>query len=184
MRKLSELFRRVVARESAAPAAKPAAPPPEVAQAQTEATGAPHDEPHDEPFRNDEPLPDGATVNRVGKRKIELKVSDAAAVRPALPAGYRYPDAEEAARLHAELLRELPPHHPLFGVPLATFAAREGSDDTLFRYRGNPRLFALVRPTKAGQAETDGSHPAIVFTGSFEQFVKREETFCDPELPA
>ena len=109
------------------------------------------------------------TINRVGKRIIELKVSDTAAVRRALPAGYVYPDAAESARLHAELLRELPSNHPLFGVPLETFAAREGSDDTLFRYRGNPRLFALVRPAKSGQAE-------IVFTGNFEQFVEREQT--------
>ena len=108
-------------------------------------------------------------VNKVGKKIFELKVSEAAAIRPPLPGGFFYPDAQHSADLHAELLRQLPPGHPLAGVPMETFAARQGTDETLFRYRGNPRRFVLVQLTGAGQTETKDS-PAIVWSGTFEEF--------------
>lgn len=54
--------------------------------------------------------------------------------RLSLPEGYFYPDAREAAHLHAELLRELPSNHPLFGVPLETFAARDGTTTRFFDF--------------------------------------------------
>ena len=119
----------------------------------------------------DEHSIDEQTVNKVGKKVFELKVSEAVAIRPLLPADYIYPDAEEAARRHAELLRELPSDHPLFGVPLETFAVREGNADTLFRFRGNPRRYILVHLTGLGRTE-------IVFDGTFEQFVAREQTLA------
>ncbi len=108
--------------------------------------------------------------------ETEPKIEAFVAPRPALPEGYIYPDSEEAARLHTELLRELPADHPLFGVPLETFAAREGNDDTLFRYRGNPRRFVLVHLTGLGRTEINESHPKIVFYGTFEEFVEREKS--------
>ena len=171
--KLSEIFRRTVAGESAAPNSEIAAPR-EAAQEQFEPVNA----------SGGTELREGETVNLVGKKRIELKVSDFVAVRPLLPAGYFYPDAEAAARLHAELLRELPSDHPLFGVPLETFAAREGNDNTLFRYRGNPRLFALVHLTGLGATEINEHHPEIVFNGTFEAFVEREKTLYGLEPPA
>ena len=159
MRKLSEILRKALTGETA--------------EEQIERKNAP----------GDEPLPDGVTINRVGKRKIELKVSDAAAIRLPLPEGYFYPDAEKAAHLHAELLRELPSDHPLFGVPLETFAVCQRNDDALFRYRGNPRLFVLVHLTWLGRTEIDEHHPEIVFTGTFEQWVEREKTLYGLEPP-
>ena len=62
-----------------------------------------------------EPLPEKVRVNKVGKKLFELEVSDAAAIRPPLPESFIYPDAVEAAHLHAELLRELPPNHAACG---------------------------------------------------------------------
>ena len=95
--------------------------------------------------------------------------------RPPLPAGYVYPDATESANLHAELLRELPENHALFGVPLETFAACEGNDDTLFRFRGNPTRYVLVHLTWLGRTEIDADHPGVVFIGTFEEFLQREK---------
>lgn len=87
-----------------------------------------------------------------------------------LPEGYFYPDSAKAAHLHAELLRELPANHPLFGVPLETFAACEANDDTLFRFRGNPGRFVLVHLTWLGRTEIDKDHPSIVLDGTFADF--------------
>ena len=95
--------------------------------------------------------------------------------RVPLPAGYFYPDSREAAQLHAELLRELPPDHPLFGVPLETFAARDGNDDALFCYRGNLKRFVLLHLTWLGRTEINAEHPAILFAGTFEEFLQREK---------
>ena len=168
--KLSEIFRKAIARKSPAPASETVAPPPEVAEAQAELTNA---------SGGDQWL-DVETVNRVGKRKIELTVSDSVAVRPPLPAGYAYLDTEASARLHAELLRELPPGHALFGVPLETFAAREGTDYTLFRYRGNPRRYVLVHLTGLGRTEIDRQRPAILFDGTFAEFLEFENARISP----
>lgn len=118
----------------------------------------------------DESLPKEAKVNLVGKKIFELEVSDAKAIRPTLPAGFFYPDARDAADLHAELLRELPPNHPLAGVPLETFAACHSNDDVLFRYRGNPRRFVLVHLTGSGRTEINEHFSAIQWSGTFEEF--------------
>ena len=118
-------------------------------------------------------------TNSVGKKIFDLKVSDAAAIRPPLPAGYVYPDAEEAARLHAELLRQLPSSHPLFGVPLETFAACERNDDTLFRYRGNPRLFALIHLAGLSEKITDEKPSGVIWSGTFEAWTVREKSLSD-----
>ena len=131
----------------------------------------------------DEPLPKEAKVNLVGKKIFELEGSDVVATRAPLPAGYFYPDATESANFHAELLRELPDEHALFGVPLETFAAREGNDDTLFRFRGNPRRFALVHLTWLGRTEIDADHPSLLFAGTFEEFLQREKELYGLDPP-
>lgn len=104
--------------------------------------------------------------------------------RPLLPEGYFTPDAREAAHLHAELLRELPADHPLFGVPLETFAASDGTDDTLFRFRGNPQRFVLVHLTWLGRTEIDENHPNILFDGTFAEFLEQEKELYGLEPPA
>lgn len=90
---------------------------------------------------------------------------------PILPEIYYYPDDQEAAHIHAELLRELPSDHPLFGVPLETFVACDANDDTLFRFRGNPGRFVLLHLTWIGRTEIDKDHPSIVLHGTFADFL-------------
>lgn len=64
---------------------------------------------------------------------------------PKLPEGWFYPeDADIGSRLHAELQRELPPGHLLFGCAVETFAYRHGSDDVLFRHREQPGRFTVI----------------------------------------
>lgn len=75
--------------------------------------------------------------------------------RPELPIGYCYPDVEEAARLHDELQRELPPGHLLYGVPVEVFAARETTDDVLFRHLKTLQHFTVVHLTWIGRTEID-----------------------------
>lgn len=104
--------------------------------------------------------------------------------RPALPESFFYPDAKEAAHLHAEFLRELSADHALFGVPLETFAAREGNDDGLFRFRGNPRRYILVHLTHLGKTESDKYHPHVLFDGTFAEFLQREKELYNIESPA
>ncbi len=97
--------------------------------------------------------------------------------RHPLPAGYSLPDATKAAYLHAELLRVLTDGHPLFGVPLELFAVRDESPDALFRYRGNYRRFVLVHLTRAPRNENAVHHPAILFDGTFAEFLEHVKEF-------
>ena len=99
----------------------------------------------------------------------------AKSLRHPLPADFSLPDATEAAYLHAELLRVLPDNHRLFGVPLELFAVRDGSVDALFRYRGNYRRFVLIHLTRARQDESGEHHPAILFDGTFDEFLNHEK---------
>lgn len=90
--------------------------------------------------------------------------------RPPLPAGYVYPDATEAARLHAQLLSALTDAHSLYSVPLETFATREDNSATLFRFRGNPQRYALVNLSETTATGVDNS--GVLFVGAFEEFLK------------
>jgi hypothetical protein len=95
--------------------------------------------------------------------------------RPDLPEGWYYPDAAESELFHAELQRELPPGHLLFGVPVATFATRDGTDDTLFRHRDEPERFTLIHLTWLGKTEINSEHPTVEFDGTFAEFLADEE---------
>ena len=94
---------------------------------------------------------------------------------PALPEGWFYPeDLAIAASLEAELQRELPPGHLIFGVPVAVFAHRHGSDDVLFRHRDQPERFTVIHLTWTRKREINAEHPSVCYDGSFEGFVAEE----------
>lgn len=89
----------------------------------------------------------------------------------ALPEGWVRTSGDMARRLLDELQRELPPGHAWSGVPIETFADRDGaSDDVLFRCLDNPARFAIVHLT--WRAESDPRWPHIVFEGTFEEFIE------------
>jgi hypothetical protein len=48
--------------------------------------------------------------------------------------GWDYPEPAAAQSLHAELQRELPPGHPLFGRSVEAVAFRQDKYDVLFRH--------------------------------------------------
>jgi hypothetical protein len=57
----------------------------------------------------------------------------------------------EGLALEAELLREVKPEHPLFGIPLDAIARDQ--DDVLFAFRDGTGRFAEVHLTWAGARE-------------------------------
>ena len=91
-----------------------------------------------------------------------------------LPIGWEYLDADEAAWKLAELKLELPPGHLLFGVPVETFAARIGDDDTLFRHLNVPDRLTTIHLTLLGREEINAEHPTIDFDGTLAEFLARE----------
>jgi len=94
--------------------------------------------------------------------------------RHELPDGWDWPDADEAVNLHAELQRELPPGHLLYGVPVVTFAMRDGIDDVLFRHRDEPDRFTVIHLSWLGRTEINAQHPTVEFDGSFSEFLEEE----------
>jgi hypothetical protein len=94
-----------------------------------------------------------------------------------LPLGWMYPDPDWADSLHAELLRELPPGHLLFGRRGKLIATRGGTDDVLFQHSDEPGRFTVVHLTWLGRQEIDAQHPWVEFDGDFAGFVAWEEQF-------
>jgi hypothetical protein len=97
---------------------------------------------------------------------------------PKLPEGWFYPeDSGIAAGLHAELQRELPPGHLLFGHAVETFAYRRDQDDVLFRHQDEPDRFTVIHLTWIRKREINAEHPSVCFDGPFERFFAEEETY-------
>lgn len=94
----------------------------------------------------------------------------------ALPLGWEYLEPCEAAERLTELKRELPTNHVLFGIPVETFAARIGDDDTLFRHLVEPDRFTIVHLTWLGREEINAQHPSVDFDGTLEEFFAREHS--------
>jgi len=84
--------------------------------------------------------------------------------------------AGEAEALHAELQRELPPGHLLFGRAVETFAYRRDQDDVLFRHCDEPDRFTLVHLSWIRKREINAEHPSVCFDGSFETLLAQEES--------
>ncbi len=95
---------------------------------------------------------------------------------PALPEGWFYPeDSAIAASLLAELQRELPPGHLLFGRAVEAFAYRHGSDDVLFRHRDQLERFTTIHLSWIRKQEINAQHPTVEFDGTFAGFVAEEQ---------
>ena len=94
-----------------------------------------------------------------------------------LPEGWQRPDAAVAQSLEAELKRELPQGHVLFGVPVEAFGHSLGSDDVLFRHRDEPDRFTIVHLTWVGHTEINAQHPTVEFDGTFAEFLTHHEAF-------
>jgi hypothetical protein len=91
-----------------------------------------------------------------------------------LPEGWFWPDADEARSLHAELQREMPPGHLLYGLSVNTFATRRGTDDVLVRHEDDPDRFTVIHLSWLGRAEINARHPTVAFDGSFSGFLAEE----------
>ncbi|WP_265594204.1 hypothetical protein [Haloferula sp. BvORR071] len=95
---------------------------------------------------------------------------------PALPEGWFHPDEATAENLRAELQRELPSGHLLYGRTVQTFAWREGAtDNVLFRHVHEPRRFTVIHLSWLGRTEINAQHPTIEFDGTFAGFLAEEE---------
>jgi len=89
--------------------------------------------------------------------------------------GWLYPaDAAIAQSLHAELQRELPPRHLLFGRAVDAVAFRQDQDDVLFRHLDQPDRFTVIHLTWTRKREIDTKQPSVCFDGTFAEFVARE----------
>ena len=94
-----------------------------------------------------------------------------------LPEGWYCSDEKTAQELYAELMRELPPGHTLFGVPVEVVAHRQGTDDILCRHRANPTRFTVIHLSWIGKQEIDSKHPHVENDGDFASFLQYESQF-------
>lgn len=94
---------------------------------------------------------------------------------PRLPAGWIFPDREEAKRLQDELDRELPPGHQLTGVAVEVFASADGIDDVLFRHGDEPDRFTIIHLSWLGRTEINELHPTVEFTGTYAEFLADQQ---------
>jgi len=92
-----------------------------------------------------------------------------------LPEGWQRPDAAVGQSLGAELQRELPQGHLLFGVPVEAFGY--SLDDVLFRHRDKSDRFTIVHLTWVGHTEINAQHPTVEFDGTFAEFLAYYEEF-------
>jgi hypothetical protein len=91
--------------------------------------------------------------------------------------GWHYPDAAIAQSLHAELQRELPRGHLLYGRAVETVAYRQDQDDVLFRHQDEPDRFTVIHLTWIRKREITVEHPSVCFDGTFAEFFAGEERF-------
>ena len=90
--------------------------------------------------------------------------------------GWFYPDSAPIAQsLHAELQRELPPGHLLFGRAVETIAFRQDRDDVLFRHLDQPDRFTVIHLTWIRKREINAEHPSVCFDGTFSELITREQ---------
>jgi hypothetical protein len=93
--------------------------------------------------------------------------------------GWYCPDTALAQSLSAELQRELPPDHLLFGRAVEAVAYRQDQDDVLFHHQNEADRFTVIHLTWSRKKEIDADHPSICFDGSFEDFFDTEQKFYE-----
>lgn len=95
-----------------------------------------------------------------------------------LPEGWFVASTEEAQNLHEELLKELSPGHVLYNIPIKVVAHRRGAtDDILCNHIDKPERFTVIHLTWSGKQEINSNFPYIEMDGSFEDFLKYEQSF-------
>ena len=93
--------------------------------------------------------------------------------------GWNCPDTAVAQSLSAELQRELPPDHLLFGRVVEAVAYRQDQDDVLFRHQDEPNRFTVIHLTWSRKQEINADHPSVCYDGSFESFFDVEQKFYE-----
>src|SRR6266446_991775 len=91
--------------------------------------------------------------------------------------GWHFPDAAIAQSLHAELQREIPPGHLLYGRAVEAVAYRQDQDDVLFRHQDESDRFTVVHLTWIRKREINAEHPSVCFDGTSAEFFTAEERF-------
>ncbi len=94
-----------------------------------------------------------------------------------LPDGWFPSDPEHAANFHAELCRELPTGHMLYGVPVEVVAHRQGTDDILCRHVEDYDRLTVIHLTWLMREEIEPNHPTIEFDGNINDFYAYERRF-------
>jgi hypothetical protein len=94
-----------------------------------------------------------------------------------LPEGWFHSDEAEAARLHEELLRELPPGHLLHAIPVDVVAHREGTDDILCQHQEDRNRFTVIHLSWSMKEEINDKHPWVEDDGDYESFLRYEGRF-------
>ena len=99
-------------------------------------------------------------------------------MKKTLPEGWLPASEAESKALHAELQKELPQGHLLFGKDVEVVAHRDGAtDDILVRHVGEPERYTVIHLTWAGRREID-PHPSVEVDGSWEDFLDYERGFA------
>jgi hypothetical protein len=93
--------------------------------------------------------------------------------------GWHYPVENVAHGFHAELQRELPPGHLLYGRAVEVIAYREDRDEVLFRHLDEPDKFTVIHLTWLRKREINAQFPSVCFDGTFEEFFAAEKQFHD-----
>jgi hypothetical protein len=94
-----------------------------------------------------------------------------------LPEGWFVSDDERSKVLSDELIKELPPCHLLYEVPVNVVAHREGTDDILCHHIEAPQRFTVIHLSWIGKTEIDEKHPYVEVDGSFDDFHNYEAAF-------
>ena len=96
-----------------------------------------------------------------------------------LPEGWFLANEAESKVLHAELQKELPQGHLLFGHDVEVVAHRDGAtDDVLLRHIHSSGLYTVVHLTWSGRQEGDPAHPSVEVDGGWEDFLAYERGFA------
>jgi hypothetical protein len=94
-----------------------------------------------------------------------------------LPEGWFLSDEATRTDLEREYSLELPPIHPLAGVPVRVIADRQGmNDDILVQHLNELDRFSVVHLSWVGRQEVP-DFPCVDFDGSFADFIAWEQLF-------